>query len=57
MSLWRTTLTAGAALAALASTTALTASSAMAQDTSKPNILFVMTDDVGWMARASTIRA
>ena len=42
-------LTAGAALAALASTTALTAPSAMAQDTAKPNILFVMTDDVGWM--------
>ena len=50
MSLWRTSLTAGAALAALASTTALTAPSAMAQDAAKPNILFVMTDDVAWMA-------
>ena len=35
--------------AALASTTALTASSAMAQTTSKPNILFIMGDDIGWM--------
>ena len=50
MSFWRNTLTAGAALAALASTTALTASSAMAQDAAKPNILFVMADDVAWMA-------
>src|SRR5271166_295843 len=49
MSLWRTTLTAGAALAALASTTALTAPSAMAQATSKPNIMFIMGDDIGWM--------
>ncbi len=48
MSLWRTTLTAGAALAALASTTALTATSAMAAD-QKPNIVFVMGDDIGWM--------
>jgi len=39
-----------AAFAALASTTALTAPSAMAQDASKPNILFVMTDDVGFMS-------
>ena len=49
-SILRKTLTAGAALAALASTTALTAPSAMAQDAAKPNILFVMTDDVAWMA-------
>ena len=39
-----------AAFAALASTTALTPPSAMAQDASKPNILFVMTDDVGFMS-------
>ena len=49
MSLWRKTLTAGAALAALASTTALTAPSAMAQ-TDKPNIMFILSDDVAWMA-------
>src|SRR5271166_4689643 len=49
MSLWRTTLTAGAALAALATATALPASSAMAQATSKPNIMFIMGDDIGWM--------
>ena len=49
MSLSRTVLTAGAALAALASTTALTAPSAMAQTTSKPNIMFIMGDDIGWM--------
>jgi len=48
MSLWRTTLTAGAALAALASTTALTASSAMAQAQKRPNIVMLMTDDTGW---------
>src|SRR5271166_6823555 len=49
MSLSRTFLSAGTALAALASTTALTAPSAMAQATSKPNILFIMGDDIGWM--------
>jgi arylsulfatase A-like enzyme len=49
MSLWRKTLTAGAALAALASTTALTAPSAYAQATSKPNIMFIMGDDIGLM--------
>src|SRR5271165_6800923 len=49
MSLWRTTLTAGAALAALATASALPATSAMAQATSKPNIVFVMGDDIGWM--------
>ena len=49
MSLWRTTLTAGAALAALAMASALPASSAMAQATSKPNIMFIMGDDIGWM--------
>jgi hypothetical protein len=49
MSLKRSLISLGAALAALASTTALTPSSAMAQDQKQPNILFVMTDDVGWM--------
>ena len=49
MSLRRTTLTAGAALAALATASALPASSAMAQATSKPNIMFIMGDDIGWM--------
>jgi arylsulfatase A-like enzyme len=49
MSLWRKTLTAGAALAALASTTALTAPSAYAQATSKPNVMFIMGDDIGLM--------
>ena len=48
MSLWRTTLTAGAAVAALATASALPASSAMAQD-QKPNIMFIMGDDIGWM--------
>ncbi len=45
MSLWRTALSAGAALAALA--TALPASTAMAQD-KKPNVVMLMADDVGW---------
>ena len=49
MSLWRKTLTAGAALAALATASALPASSAMAQATSKPNIMVIMGDDIGWM--------
>ena len=40
----------GAALMGFVSASALTASSAMAQDAAKPNILFVMTDDVAWMA-------
>ena len=48
MSLWRTTLTAGAALAALATASALPATSAMAQ-ASKPNIMFIMGDDIGYM--------
>ena len=39
----------GAAMAVLAATAALPASSALAQDAKKPNILFVMTDDVGFM--------
>src|SRR5271157_4006976 len=47
--LWRKTLAAGAAVAALATASALTASSAMAQATSKPNIMFIMGDDIGWM--------
>src|SRR5271166_2441244 len=50
MSLWQTTLTAGAAVAALASTTALTPSIAMAQaQPTNPNIVFIMGDDIGWM--------
>ena len=48
MSLWRTTLTAGAALAALATGSALSTSSAIAQD-QKPNIMFIMGDDIGFM--------
>ncbi len=44
----RSFLATGAALAALTSTTALTAPSAMAQ-TDKPNIMFIMGDDIGWM--------
>ncbi len=48
MSLWRTFLKAGAAIAALATASALPASSAMAQTPSKPNILFIMGDDIGW---------
>ena len=48
MSCKRTLFSLGAALTLLASTTALTATSAMAQ-TSKPNIMFIMGDDIGWM--------
>jgi len=48
MSLSRTTLTVGAALAALATGSALSTSSAMAQD-QKPNIMFIMGDDIGFM--------
>src|SRR5271157_370278 len=48
MSLWRTTLTAGAALAALATASALTPSSAVAQAQKRPNIVMLMTDDTGW---------
>ena len=47
----------GAALLGFVSSSALTASSAMAQDTAKPNILFVMTDDVAWMAPGSIMGA
>src|SRR5260370_492056 len=47
MSLWRTTLTAGAAVAALATASALTTSSAVAQE-KRPNIVMLMTDDTGW---------
>jgi arylsulfatase A-like enzyme len=39
----------GAAMTVLAAASALPASGALAQDAKKPNILFVMTDDVGWM--------
>ena len=48
MSSWRSFLTTGAALAALATASALPTSSAMAQ-TDKPNIMFIMGDDIGWM--------
>ena len=48
MSSWRSFLATGAALAALTTASALTASSAMAQ-TDKPNIMFIMGDDIGWM--------
>ena len=47
MSLWRETLAAAAALAALATASALPASSAMAQ-AKKPNVVMLMADDVGW---------
>src|SRR5271165_2867692 len=49
MSLKRSCFSLGTALAALATAAALPASSAMAQATSKPNIMFIMGDDIGWM--------
>jgi arylsulfatase A-like enzyme len=49
VSLTRSLFSFGAGVAALALASALPTSSATAQDASKPNILFVMTDDVGWM--------
>ena len=48
MSCTRTLFSAGAALAALAALAAVPASSAMAAD-QKPNIMFIMGDDIGWM--------
>ena len=48
MSCKRTLFSLGVALTLLASTTALTPSSAMAQE-QKPNIMFIMGDDIGWM--------
>ena len=48
MSLTRGISTLSAALTVLASTSALTPTSAMAQD-QKPNIMFIMADDIGWM--------
>jgi arylsulfatase len=39
----------GGTLAFLASTSALPASSALAQESKKPNIMFIMGDDIGWM--------
>jgi len=48
MVLPRSLISSAAAIAALASASALPMSSAMAQ-TSKPNILFIMGDDIGWM--------
>src|SRR5664279_2045374 len=48
MSLKRSLISIGAALAAFASMTALTPLSAVAQD-KKPNIMFIMGDDIGWM--------
>ena len=48
MSLCRTFLTTGVALAALATASALPASSAMAQTPKRPNIVMLMTDDTGW---------
>jgi arylsulfatase A-like enzyme len=39
----------GAAMTVLAATAALPASSAFAQDAKKPNIVFIMGDDIGWM--------
>ena len=47
MSFSRSLISLGAGVAALASTTALTPSSVMAQD-KKPNIVMLMTDDTGW---------
>ncbi len=58
MRLTRTLFSLGAALAALATTPALlppssamaqTTTTTSAQTTSKPNILFIMADDIGWM--------
>ncbi len=50
------TLLAGVALSALCGFVTPTASEAQAP-AQKPNILFVMTDDVGWMTPGSTTRA
>jgi len=47
MSLSRTLLSTGTAVAALATASALPASSAVAQD-QKPKIMFIMGDDIGW---------
>src|SRR5271165_4838675 len=49
MSLTRSIFSAGAALAALATAAAIPSTSAYAQTTSKPNIMFIMGDDIGWM--------
>ena len=49
MKLGQIPLRIGGALAALATASALTAPSAMAQATQKPNIMFIMGDDIGWM--------
>ena len=49
MTLKRSILAAGAALAALVTASALPTSNAMAQTSSKPNIMFIMGDDIGWM--------
>jgi arylsulfatase len=48
MSLWRTVLTGGTALAALATASSLPASGAMAQAQKRPNVVMLMTDDTGW---------
>src|SRR5208337_4289927 len=48
MSFKRGIFATGAALAALATASALPTSSAMAQD-QKPNVMFIMGDDIGWM--------
>src|SRR5271169_3290014 len=48
MSRRQTLYSLSAAFTLIASTTALTPSSAMAQD-QKPNIVFIMGDDIGWM--------
>ena len=48
MSLSQVSLSLAAALTARMTASALTPSSATAQDT-KPNIMFIMGDDIGWM--------
>jgi len=52
MRLSRTLLSAGTAVAALATASALRATSAMAQD-QKPKIMLIMGDDIGWLQPSS----
>ncbi len=49
MGVHKRTWLSGAAMTVLAAASALPASSALAQDAQKPNIVFIMGDDIGWM--------
>ncbi len=49
MGVHKRTWSLGAAMAVLAATAALPVSSALAADEKKPNIVFIMGDDIGWM--------